>query len=214
MHFFACRISLSSGKYQAIKPPDDMHAGGFPEQRLGRSEKGVYLASIASPGRRLQVWILDESCVHTKWVLKHQADLTRILSHRSYNPEARGSWVIEDVNYHFCSDRFPDYSGQAPPQDIFEWDSDNDDILDTKDMIEGRYNKIIKILGFHPHKEVLFLGESMRRGLAYHLSTSKVQDLGNMYPTRYAEWFADTHALILFSFPYTPCWTSEFPSNY
>jgi hypothetical protein len=186
--------------------------GESQERRLGRSEKGVYLAAFAFPERRLQVWVLDESCAHPKWVLKYQADLTHILSHRSWNPEARGSWVMEDVNYHFYSDRFPDYSGQAPPEDRFEWDSDNDDVLDTKDTIEGRYREDITILGFHPHKEVLFLSESMRRGLAYHMSASKLQDLGNMYPTRYDD-FADPHRIILLSFPYTPCWTVEFPLN-
>ncbi|KAK1686727.1 hypothetical protein QYE76_047575 [Lolium multiflorum] len=108
--------------------------------------------------------------------------------------------------------RFPDYSGQTPPKDRFEWDSDSDDVLDKKDTIEGRYRENITILGFHPHKEVLFLSESMRRGLAYHMNASKLQDLGNMYPTRYDD-FADPHRLILLAFPYTPCWTVEFPSN-
>ncbi|KAM0903272.1 hypothetical protein ACQ4PT_018753 [Festuca glaucescens] len=212
-HNFIWRISLPSAKYRAIKPPDGIYTSDGQERRLGRSEKGVYLASIASsPGRRLRVWILDESYAHPKWVLKHQAELTHILSHRSCNPEARGSWVMEDVNYHFYSDRFPDYSGQAPPEDRFEWDFDNDDVLDMKDTTEGRYREGITILGFHPHKEVLFLSESMRRGLAYHLNASKLQDLGNMYPTRYDD-FADPHRLISLAFPYTPCWTVEFPSN-
>jgi hypothetical protein len=119
---------------------------------------------------------------------------------------------MEDVNYHFYSHRFPDYSGQAPPEHKFEWDSDNEDVLDMKDTIEGRYKKGISILGFHPHKEILFLSKSMRRGLTYHLNASKLQDLGNMYPTRYED-FADPHAHLLFSFPCTPCWTSEFPSS-
>ena len=182
----------------------------WPKLRLGKSEKGVYLASIAASSGQLQVWILDESCAHAKWVLKHQVDLMHVLAHRSSNPKARGAWVMEDVNYHF---RFSDYNRQVLPENRFEWDSDNDDVLDINDEVEGQYNKGIKILGFHPHKEVIFLSESMRRGLAYHLNTSKLQDLGNMYPTRYDECFADPHALLLFSFPYTPCWTVEFPSH-
>ena len=167
-----------------------------PNLRFGRSEKGVYLASISNPNRHLQVWILDESCGHTNWVLKHQADLTHILAHTRHIPEARGPWVMEDVNYHFYSDRIPNYGGPAPPQDRSEWDSDEDDFIDTKDTIEGRYNEGITILGFHPHKEVLFLSESMRRGLAFHLNTSKLQNLGNMYPTRYREFFAGYNAQI------------------
>jgi hypothetical protein len=114
---------------------------------------------------------------------------------------------LEDVNYHSYSDRIPDYGGQAPPGERFKWDSDDDDVLGAKNTIEGGYKKCVTILGFHPHKEVLFLGESMTRGLAYHMNTSKLQDLGNIYPTRY-DCFADPHELILYSYPYTPCWTS------
>ncbi|CAM0901600.1 unnamed protein product [Alopecurus aequalis] len=210
-HNFIMRISLLTGKYQVIKPPQSINMGKCPILRLGKSEKGVYLASIASL-RQLQVWILDESCAHAKWVLKHEVDLEHILARRTYDPEACGSWIMEDVNYHFRSDRFLDYNGQVLPENRFEWDSDNDDVLDTKDKVDREYNEGIEILGFHPHKEVIFLSESMRRGLAYHLNTSKLQDMGNMYPTRY-ECFADPHALLLFSFPYTPCWTVEFPSH-
>ncbi|XP_044968963.1 uncharacterized protein LOC123428936 [Hordeum vulgare subsp. vulgare] len=50
-HYYFMRISLSSGKYQVIKPPQDINPG---QLQLGRSEKGVYLASIAYPGERLQ----------------------------------------------------------------------------------------------------------------------------------------------------------------
>lgn len=119
---------------------------------------------------------------------------------------------MEDVNYHSYHDMFPDYKEQTPQENKFEWDSDNEDVLDTKDKIEGRHTRVIYIMGFHPQKEVVFLTESLERGLAYHLSTSKLQDLGNMYPTRY-DWFAEGHKLIESSFPYTPCWTTEFPTN-
>lgn len=184
-----------------------------PYLRLGKSEKGVYLASLSSPGR-LQVWILNESCGHIEWVLKHQADLKHILSNRSYDKEAHGSWIMEDINYHFYRSRFPNDNKQAPQEGKFEWDSDNDDVLEIKDKGKEPSNKSIgtDILGFHPHKEVIYLCESLKRGLAYHLNTSKLQDLGNMYPTHY-DWFAEPHKFIERSFPYTPCWTGEFPDN-
>ncbi|KAI5009503.1 hypothetical protein ZWY2020_011640 [Hordeum vulgare] len=66
-HYYFMRISLSSGKYQVIKPPQDINPG---QLQLGRSEKGLYLASIA-------------------------------------------------------------YPEQAPRGKGFEWDSDNEDVLDT-----------------------------------------------------------------------------------
>ena len=119
---------------------------------------------------------------------------------------------MEDVNYHFYRESYTDYDRQVTPENRFEWDSDTDDVLDTKDKIEGQYREDICILGFHPHKEVVFLSESMRRGLAYHMNTSKIQDLGNIYPTNYDR-FAQLEELLLFSLPYTPCWTVEFPSN-
>ncbi|KAF7019946.1 unnamed protein product [Triticum aestivum] len=212
-HYFVMRISLSSGKYQVIKPPQDINSSRTPKLQLGRSEKGVYLASIASHAERLQVWILDESSARLEWVLKYQADIRHILSHRGYNPKVQGSWVMEDSNYHSYHDRFPDYKEQAPPENGFEWDSDNEDVLDTKDKVDGECREYVDIIGFHPQKEVVFLSESLERGFAYHLSTSKLQDLGYMYPTQYDE-FAEGGKLIESSFPYTPCWTAEFPTNY
>uniref|UniRef100_M8C1Q4 F-box associated domain-containing protein n=1 Tax=Aegilops tauschii TaxID=37682 RepID=M8C1Q4_AEGTA len=186
-HYFVMRISLSSGKYQVIKPPQDINSSRTPKLQLGRSEKGVYLASIASHAERLQVWILDESSARLEWVLKYQADIRHILSHRGYNPKVQGSWVMEDSNYHSYHDRFPDYKEQAPPENGFEWDSDNEDVLDTKDKVDGECREYVDIIGFHPQKEVVFLSESLERGFAYHLSTSKLQDLGYMYPTQYDE---------------------------
>ena len=43
----------------------------------------------------------------------------------------------------------------------------------------------MEIFGFHPWKEIIFLSESITRGLAYHLSSSKVEVLGNIYPAGY-----------------------------
>ncbi|KQJ85410.1 hypothetical protein BRADI_5g26861v3 [Brachypodium distachyon] len=183
-------ISLSSGKYQAIKPPPrTIHTSSSPDLRLGKSEKGVYLASIASPGQ-----------------LQHQADLRHVLSHQIHNrQQVRGSWIMEDVNYHFYRSKFLDDDGeQALPENNLGWNSDNDDVLDMKDTTEERYNEYISILGFHPHKEVVFVGESLKRALAYHLNSSKLQDLGNIYPTCY-DHFVDLHEFIQHSFPYTPC---------
>nr|AAO72400.1 hypothetical protein [Oryza sativa Japonica Group]ABF98174.1 hypothetical protein LOC_Os03g47360 [Oryza sativa Japonica Group] len=61
----------------------------------------------------------------------------------------------------------------------FEWDSDNDDILDTANPNEGECHGYLSILGFHPYKEVIFLNQKRERGLAYHFNSSKVQNLGN-----------------------------------
>lgn len=143
---------------------------------------------------------------HLNWILisinEIRGGKTPLLlkkNHRSYNSKVHGSWVMEDINYHSYHDRFPDYKEQAPPANEFEWDLDNEDVIDTKDKIDGE-------------KEVVFLSESLERGFAYHLNTSKLQDLGYMYPTQY-DWFAQGHKFIESLFPYTPCWTAEFPAN-
>ncbi|XP_044318081.1 uncharacterized protein [Triticum aestivum] len=197
-HHFVMRISLLSGKYQVIKPPQGIitKAQEVPQQRLGKSEKGVYLASIASH-RWLQVWILDEAHAPTEWVLKYETDLVlgRVQADLRYNPDAQGSWIIEDVNDNPPRDTSPDYKEQAKQE--------NKDVLGTKDFY---------ILGFHPHEEVLFLSESLQRGMAYHLSSSKFQYLGNMRPTRY-HGFSEGYEFLRSSFPYTPCLTTEFPTD-
>jgi hypothetical protein len=86
------------------------------------------------------------------------------------------------------------------------------------------YNPEVRILGFHPYKEVIFLSEalekrrhlssvSVEKGLAYHVSTSKVEDLGNICPKDYLDFKYYGKQKIKYSFIYTPCWFGEFPRN-
>ncbi|KQK21238.1 uncharacterized protein LOC100836607 [Brachypodium distachyon] len=210
---FLIRISLSSGKYQVIKLPKGISSSeGYPEYRLGKSEKGVYFASLDFRDR-LQVWILEETDGNTKWVLKHQADLQHKLAHRNYHSgRVCGPWIMRDINYDFYRPySFPYDTPRLPSsQDAFEWDSDNDDVLEVNDKGPKPYRGCLSMLGFHPHKEVIFLSEACNRGLAYHLNTSKFQDLGDLCPRRYNH-FVGKRKFILQSFPYTPCWTMEFP---
>lgn len=72
-------------------------------------------------------------------------------------------------------------------EEEYEWDSENDDIRDKKDVADNCYYRCVGILGFHPYKEIVFLKVSLYRALAYHLKDSKVQDLGYIYPTSYYE---------------------------
>jgi hypothetical protein len=104
------------------------------------------------------------------------------------------------------------------------WNSNNDNALNYGGMIEDYYsdedhygdsrNADIRILGFHPYKEILFLSASERICLAYHLNGSKIEDLGNIYPKEYIHFkdLANEQEKIQ-SFPYTPCWMEEFPGN-
>jgi hypothetical protein len=46
------------------------------------------------------------------------------------------------------------------------------------------------------------------RGLAYHLNSSKVEVLGNIYPAGYDKELSNER-LLESSFPYTPCWITQ-----
>uniref|UniRef100_A0A0D9VXV4 Uncharacterized protein n=1 Tax=Leersia perrieri TaxID=77586 RepID=A0A0D9VXV4_9ORYZ len=155
------------------------------------SEKGVYFGSLQEFW--LWVWTLDESCGKMEWVWKHHMDLEPILPHINYN-------------YYRYGNR--DGITEAPVEEKYEWNSDDDNILDNEDMVDDPYRGYINFLGFHPYKEVVFFSQSLRKGLAFHLNSSKIQDLGYLYPKKYS---AGQHALIWASLLYTPCWMGEFP---
>jgi len=196
---------MSCNKYRAIIPPVSFRDDNAAEVYLGKSEKGVYIASYGHPDDLLQVWVLDESCGRMEWFLKHNCDLKHVLRQNCYL-QASGPWVLQDVNYNVYLHLFPNSIKEALVEEKYEWDSDNDNVLSNEDRAERHHCVMIRILGFHPFKEVIFLCQSLNRGLAYHWNSSKVQDLGNMDPTEY-KYFADIWPDIDFSFPYTPSWS-------
>uniref|UniRef100_A0ACD5XLJ2 Uncharacterized protein n=2 Tax=Avena sativa TaxID=4498 RepID=A0ACD5XLJ2_AVESA len=195
---FVMRISLSKNTYQAIKPPVDVGTLDR-ELHLGRSENGVYFASF-NPQCRLRVWILNELHGETYWVLKHDNNLDHMLSHGRYDPQFQGPWIIEDINYD--ASHSPSPIDMKEVEDEFGWNSDNENTLDTRHGARNHYNGSISILGFHPYREVIFLNASFMRGLAYNINSSKLEDLGSIYPKDYSS----MHMFIEQSFPYTPCW--------
>jgi hypothetical protein len=97
-------------------------------------------------------------------------------------------------------------------EDNCEWNSDDDNVLNTEDMVEGRHDGYTSLLGFHPYKEVLFLNAALSRAVAYHWNTSKFQDMGNICPADYRD-LAGHVAGFESSFIYTPCWMEDLPEN-
>ncbi|XP_051184664.1 uncharacterized protein [Lolium perenne] len=253
---FLMRISLSTNTYSVIKPPAGIaEKEYYTHVQVVRSEKGVYLVELDKHYDDkccLRVWILDESCGHMKWILKHDKDLNPLLGHRVYR---RAHWTLEDINYKlFLSSGFQEEKKKATSEEKFEWNSDRDEyenmvdhchLEDKKKSVVGKelewnssthnvfmdedmveqcylgeeyydniYHEDIKILGFHPYKEVVFLSASERTGLAYHLNGSKIEILGNIYPQDYTHFKSIPNELEkIKSFPYTPCWIEEFPGN-
>jgi hypothetical protein len=93
--------------------------------------------------------------------------------------------------------------GGMQMEENMEWNSDDDNVVN----IEDKYCGInIYFLGFHPYKEVVFLGLSPSVGVAYHLRSSKIQYLGNMRPKDYYR----AHSNGLYeAYIYTPCLIGE-----
>ncbi|KAM0857334.1 hypothetical protein ACQ4PT_048526 [Festuca glaucescens] len=213
---FLMRISSSNNTYRVIKPPMDATEDYCPYQ-IVKSKHGVYFVSDNKYWPRdkcwLQVWILNESCGQTKWMLKHDKNLRPLLARRV---DRRARWILEDINYKmFRASSCPEDNRKATSGENTEWNSDEDveeeDIVhhcyfenSKKSVIENKmewdsnnhnafnngdaveehwsdeehYNHFyhdIRILGFHPFKEIVFLSALERTCLAYHLNGSKIE---------------------------------------
>ena len=202
----SCRLSLSDCTYQVIKPPRIVESWSCQDcYYLGKSKKGVYFALVPGHSSQLQVWVLKESCGSVEWVLEHDRDLAPLLSCLNYPRQVSGPWILQDVNYNEGNyfDLYNDGESTLV-DDNFEWDSDND-VPDTEDVVDKGVRNSASILGIHPFKEIVFLSSKMSRGLAYHLNTSKVEELGNIYPKYYGD-ISGPHGDIQEAFMYTPCW--------
>jgi hypothetical protein len=208
------RISLANSKYQVIKPPVGTDVRYYPLIYVGKSKNGVYCAK-GNDGV-LQVWILKESSNHIEWVLKHGIDLSGCFSKHNlgscydYRRQVCGPWTLQNINSHYAEHKKND-AVEQPVDDKIEWSSevssDENSPLDSdhEDKKAQPYHEYIDVLGFHPYKEIIFLSESITRGLAYNLNSSKVQVLGTLYPATY-DGHLSNEELINSSFPYTPCW--------
>ncbi|KAG2559115.1 hypothetical protein PVAP13_8NG318284 [Panicum virgatum] len=145
---------------------------------IGRSGNGVCFGALDADMVRLHVWILDESSdgnKKTEWVLKHRCNVV--------NPDY---WQMR-------------YDG--PPWTIAHTISTGGACHDDENdyhYYHARYQRVT-FLGFHPYKEVVFLGMG-NSGVACHLDTGKVQDLGVLDPGCYNrgpyESFVDTPCLM------------------
>ncbi|WVZ49999.1 hypothetical protein U9M48_001300 [Paspalum notatum var. saurae] len=172
----------------------------------GRSEKGIYLASIN--GRHFRVWMLhhhDESSndddhhhqtTGYSWIPKHDRvlgtkDWLAVVEADGYlQMQSDGPWILDD------------YYGNATGKrnnNAVNWSSDDEDdiICTTQDCTDDDYWGEVVFLGFHPYKEVVFLATG-NVAVAYHMNTAKVQFLGILEPMVWSYCVSD-------SFVYTPC---------
>uniref|UniRef100_A0A0E0LNC8 F-box associated domain-containing protein n=1 Tax=Oryza punctata TaxID=4537 RepID=A0A0E0LNC8_ORYPU len=196
-HFCYVMLSLSDGKYQVMELLPTIDLCYYQSFYFGKSEKGVYLASFTYD-YSLSVWILNESCDKAEWILKHQNGLKPLLPSWKYSQQVHGPWVLRDVNYNLYCEKVAERwfynangkdisleeNNKALFEDKFEWYSDNDDVVEAQGGGEHE-NHEISILGFHPYEEIVFLSLSLKIGLAYHLNSSNLQDIGHLYPKNY-----------------------------
>nr|AAM74332.1 Hypothetical protein [Oryza sativa Japonica Group]AAP53463.1 hypothetical protein LOC_Os10g24100 [Oryza sativa Japonica Group] len=130
----AARITLSDDKYQVIKSPSDINLNNNPCIYLGRTKNGVYCASIdLKQHQRLQVWQLHElhgGGYHLEWMLIHDVSLDQIMADFRWNPEAVRPWIEHDM---YCDDAKNDR--EISQEESTGWDSEDDSILYTEDMI-------------------------------------------------------------------------------
>ncbi|XBJ26705.1 hypothetical protein VPH35_004071 [Triticum aestivum] len=189
--FFVIRLDLEDNKNRVIElPPMINEARGDILPHLGKSEKGVYYGFLHGDWCKLQIWFLNESIDHTEWMLKHEMDLKPLLENFPWE-HGYGSWFVQGAR---------DNNDEAVDKEKPEWDSDNDDATTATEVSvkENFPGYISTILGFHPYKEIIFLRLSHTRVMAYHLSSSKVEDLGCL-PLDGDDWIKS-------SVVYTPCW--------
>ncbi|CAM0871449.1 unnamed protein product [Alopecurus aequalis] len=226
---FVVRISLSNNSYRVISPPVGMKQSRETTRYLEKSEKGLYFAALDN--YRLQVWILSDSSRQTEWIPKFDKDIASLLAPHC-GRQVHKSVMLEDIN--FKKDNIEGFNSGENKKSIVdgelqssfhnEYAIDNNEDMVKLSLQSSFYDPEVRILGFHPYKEIIFLSDAVeklrclsgyeeKKGLAYHLSTSKVEDLGNICPTNYFDFKYYPHQNIKYSFVYTPCWLGEFPRN-
>jgi hypothetical protein len=176
-------MTLSNRKYRVIKLPGVDGSSKNVTHYLGRSVRGVYCALY---NHGLQLWHLNESCGQIEWVFEHFIDFKASATRLHACPEQTSTpWIIQDVNYRKDLDSYSyrniHGNRQEPVEEKYDWNSDEDNILDNQDVAQDHYTGYFDFLGFHPYKEAVFLSLSVKRGVAYHWNTSKLQDLWAAY---------------------------------
>uniref|UniRef100_A0ACD5UGQ4 Uncharacterized protein n=1 Tax=Avena sativa TaxID=4498 RepID=A0ACD5UGQ4_AVESA len=211
---FVARFCLSSGKYEVFKIPGDIGESKN-MQYLGKSERGVSLATIYDD--RLRVSHLVESDGQTDWVVNHHVDLMPLtsLAWQDLSGFNKTSWILDDGDVEGRGEEEKGV-GEAQEQkgrknngmqmgETMEWNSDDENVVNIEDD-STIYGANIYFLGFHPYRDAILLGLSLDLAVAYHLKSSKIQYLGNLWPKDYNN---GPCSGMFEAFPYTPCMIGE-----
>jgi hypothetical protein len=212
-------LSFLNGNYLVIKTPTPHNffrgsrsqndVSEEPHGYFGKSKQGIYYTVVH--GYQLSVWVLQEATNTGRaleWELRYQRDLETTFQ-GYYNKHPRRdvvgkSWTL-DPNEEDSSERGDN-----------GWDSSDDNIIDEQEQgIDCKDGHIkcyygMDFLGYHPQKEIVFLG-SRYKGFSYYLGSSKLQYLGLLYPN--GKYHIPIRAPTLESFVYTPCVDDLLPTH-
>uniref|UniRef100_A0ACD5VUT5 Uncharacterized protein n=1 Tax=Avena sativa TaxID=4498 RepID=A0ACD5VUT5_AVESA len=224
---FIVRLSLLEDKYMVIRTPEsdtlfimppkshndecgERHEEhSTPHVYLGKSKLGVYYTILR--GCRLSVWTLHQGSElrqTAKWDLNHQADLEP-----SFLRHYTNHHLVQEINKPWILN-----PSQKESEDTgaYEWDSSDDSVVDAQGAINNnercvhRYDGI-DLLGYHPCKEIAFLGDRLS-AFAYNLDNTKLECLGSLCQTCRRH-MPDSPAPTLRSFIYTPCLYDQLPAH-
>jgi hypothetical protein len=171
--------------HQTLADSDDRKKEIIPDVYLGKSQQGIYYAALCK--NQLRVWVLHEASDYgvPEWELKHQAILESAFLRHYARRRIQASWSIDRGGRR----------GHTKYTRDHEWDSDNNSSV-VNAATEGDdgeevglitdcwaqcANERSNLLGFHPHKEIIFFGKRFD-GFAYYLSSCKLQYLGSIFP--------------------------------
>ncbi|TVU24562.1 hypothetical protein EJB05_27007, partial [Eragrostis curvula] len=204
---YILKMCLSNNKFRVIKSPvcqDDSYIGAT--TYLGKSEKGMYFATIHHDYCQLRVWMLHELCEGTECATIHHDYLKPavwwMLAATKLKRDA-GPWNL---------DQYDNAGKKGKARGLVnhdsEWDSEDDNVVDfasrsdEESQLLRNANDVPRdvaysLLGFHPYREVVYLCAA-HVAVAYHLKDSKVQHLGTI---RLHDW----HYSVDEAFMYTPC---------
>ena len=162
-----CRLRVASPLPEGHRGYPSSASLHVPGETLGPSKQGVYYTAIH--GYQLYVWVLhntSQSSQTPEWELKHQVDLEPNLKPYYYRRFTR-----ENIDKYWILDSHDEESEDTRD---YEWDSSDDSIANA----EGEINRDCKdyyfaldLLGYHPYKEIAFLGNHFQ-GFAYYFWTT------------------------------------------
>jgi hypothetical protein len=155
--FLVSGCKSTSGESKEDKIPTTDLKGAKPY--LGTLKNRVHYGMVY--GRHLRIWMLDESCARTEWVLKYDVDVGLYAHNLLLDINGRdleGSWTVDEGNSSRVNDEYDGSNILIPADDKGkdEWDSDNDDIVTLEADDEDTFLRKVDIVGFHPSKKVVF----------------------------------------------------------